>query len=126
MENFQILARGLYRRCPQCGVGKMFTSWAQLAPACLHCGLQISSREPDTWAFMYISTAFITGLFILAMLWAVPSHLWAGRILVACVALVFYLLTWPFRKGFAIALDYLVELRWNNEFGLRFRPDTKK
>ncbi|MCE9626199.1 MAG: DUF983 domain-containing protein [Deltaproteobacteria bacterium] len=88
---------------------------------CAICRLPLASREGDTWAFMYISTAFITGLFVLAMLWILPNNLWMGRILIAATALGFFFLTWPFRKGAAIAFDYFVELRMEKKVGLKFR-----
>ncbi len=74
---------------------------------------------------MYISTGFITGLFILAMFWILPTNLWMGRVLVALLALIFFLLSWPFRKGFALAFDYWVELRWNNDGTLKYRGNTE-
>ena len=122
MKFFSILARGIWGLCPQCGFGKLFSGWVQLAEECPVCGLKLAPREGDTWAFMYISTAFITGLFVLLMLWVLPNNLWMGRVLVALGALAFFLLTWPARKGIALAFDYWVELRWNNDGSLRFRP----
>lgn len=122
-ENLSILCRGLSRHCPQCGQGSLFVSWIELRENCPICGLKLASREGDTWAFMYISTAFITGLFVLLMLFVLPSNLWFGRLWIALAALLFFLATWPFRKGFAIAFDYWMELRWGNEDGkLKYLP----
>ena len=124
-ENLYILRRGLGRRCPQCGKSRLFTGWWQLEDSCPHCGLQIASRESDTWAFMYLSTAFITGLFILSMFLVFPKSLWLGRAIVAVAALFLFVLSAPYRKGLAIALDYLVELRLNNHGGVAFIPDEE-
>jgi len=71
---------------------------------------------------MYISTAFITGLFVLGMFWILPKNLWMGRLVIAGSALAFFMLTWPFRKGAAIAFDYLVDLRFEKKEGLKFKP----
>ena len=98
----------------------MFEGWWQLRERCDHCGLPIRRRESDTWAIMYISTALITGLFLLPMLWLAPTHRWLWRILIVLFALAVYLLTSLARKGFAIAFDYLIELRWNNEGQVAF------
>lgn len=125
METFSILGRGIRGRCPQCGEGRLFEGWVNLVSECPICGLKLASREGDTWAFMYISTAFITGLFVLAMLWVLPADLALGRFLVAAAALVFFLATWPPRKGFAVAFDYWVEWRWNNDGSLSFRKKNR-
>ncbi len=74
---------------------------------------------------MYLSTAFITGLFILAMLLVLPKSLWAGRFLVAGAALLLFFFSAPYRKGLAIAFDYLVELRVNNHSGLAYLTDDE-
>ncbi|HKY64165.1 MAG TPA: DUF983 domain-containing protein [bacterium] len=124
-ENIRILRRGLRRRCPQCGRGKLFIGWWQMEDSCPYCALKLASRESDTWAFMYLSTAFITGLFILSMLLVLPKSLWLGRFVVAAAALFLFVLSAPYRKGLAIAFDYLVELRINNHANLAFLTDEE-
>lgn len=125
MENIHILGRGFRRRCPQCGRSKLFSGWWQLADSCPYCGLALASRESDTWAFMYLSTAFITGLFILSMLLILPKSLWVGRVIVAVAALGLFVLSAPVRKGLAIAIDYIVELRLNNHSHMDFISDDE-
>jgi len=56
---------------------------------------------------MYFSTAFLTGLFIIAMLLTSPESLATGRIVVVGAALGLYLVTMPLRKAIAIAINYL-------------------
>jgi uncharacterized protein (DUF983 family) len=124
-ENLFIFRRGLKRLCPQCGRGKLFAGWWQMADSCPYCGLKLASRESDTWAFMYLSTAFITGIFILSMLLILPKSLWVGRFAVAIAALFLFVISAPYRKGLAIAFDYLVELRWNNHAQLAFLSDEE-
>lgn len=74
---------------------------------------------------MYFSTGLITGIFILLMFLIFPTRMWLARIIIGILALLVFILTEPTRKGLAIAWDYLVELRWNNVSGLRFRPRPK-
>ena len=74
---------------------------------------------------MYLSTAFITGIFILSMLLILPKSLWVGRFAVAIAALFLFVISAPYRKGLAIAFDYLVELRWNNHAQLAFLSDEE-
>lgn len=44
----RILSRGLMRRCPVCGSGKLFSKWFNLAERCPRCGLRFE-REPGTF-----------------------------------------------------------------------------
>jgi len=67
----------------------------------------IREREPDTYLFMYVSTAAITGIFLLLMLFSRPAHILLAQILVVGVAAVTFIVTIPLRKSLAIALDYL-------------------
>jgi uncharacterized protein (DUF983 family) len=80
---------------------------------CEVCGLELQAREPDTWLFMYVSTALITGVFIAGMLWVfpVPANKWAWRVIMGVVALAAFFGTAPLRKGVAIGLDYMVDMR---------------
>src|ERR1044071_8255668 len=57
-----IVRRGLAKRCPRCGDGPIFRRWYTLHHQCSACQLPFESSEGDTWAFMYLSTAFMTGL----------------------------------------------------------------
>ena len=106
-SNRSILLRGLRRLCPRCGNGRMFESWHQLATRCSHCGLRFDLREGNSWWFMYYSTALFTGFIILAMLRIRPQNLWLGRTLVLVAAVAFIVGSLPYRKGLALAIDYL-------------------
>ena len=64
---------------------------------------------------MYYSTAFLSGMIIIAMLLVVPANRWLGRAAVLAAWLVLMLLSLPRRKGVAIALDYLTERSQANE-----------
>ncbi|HET7153422.1 MAG TPA: DUF983 domain-containing protein, partial [Candidatus Kapabacteria bacterium] len=61
------LLRGLHKRCPQCGVGSIFEKWNRVNALCSHCGCDLQKRDGDCWAFMYLTTAFLTGIIILFM-----------------------------------------------------------
>lgn len=81
---------------------------------CAVCGLPLRRREPDTWLFMYVSMALITGLYLIAMLWVfpAPSRPWLWRGFIAASALCLYLVTAPVRKALSLGLDYWVEVQW--------------
>lgn len=105
----QALARGWRGLCPACGRSRLFESRGRIADRCAECGVAWRSREPDTWFFMYASTAAITGLFLILMLLVTPARplLWRGAIALAAVAT--FGLTHSRRKGLALALEYLLD-----------------
>ena len=105
----QALLRGLRRRCPHCGEGALFAGWNRLHEQCAVCGLAFEKRSGDTWFFMYISTAGLTGLLVVTMFLLRPRVLWIGQVLVALAAVALIGLSLPYRKGIAVALDYLLE-----------------
>lgn len=108
------LRRGLRTLCPRCGKGKLYTRWMVLVDQCPECSCEIKGREGDCWAFLFASTAFITGIFLLIILFTDVSQLLLGQILVGVGAGSSLLLTLPVRKGIAIAIDYVLEQRHNH------------
>jgi uncharacterized protein (DUF983 family) len=106
------LRNGFCGRCPACGRGKLFESWNQLRDECVICKFPLVNLQENTWAFMYLSTAGLTGSLVVAMFLLTPSDVKVGRFVVFLVAILGIAGTLPYRKGIAIAIEYLVELRW--------------
>ncbi|MEZ4751197.1 MAG: DUF983 domain-containing protein [Bdellovibrionota bacterium] len=108
------LINGLKMNCPQCGKTPLFVRWGEVHKACAECGCELRARESDCWFFMYMTTAFITGIFILVMVMITPANhnLWRAGFAVG--ALLTIVLTVPRRKGLAIAIDYLVDRQLEN------------
>ena len=104
-----VLWRGFKKICPQCGRGKIFKNWFTLNEKCSFCECEFQSREDDTYFFMYMSTGFLTGLFIVAMFFVVPSNIRFGKLILLLSSLFFFILTHPYRKGLAVAIDYYVD-----------------
>ncbi len=103
------LKYGVRSRCPQCGEGKLFASWNVLKSHCEVCGCPLQAREDETWFFMYMSTAFITGLFVIAMFFIFPMHASFSRYAIAILAILVFVVTTGPRKGIAIAIDYFID-----------------
>src|SRR3954453_5118216 len=103
-----LLRRALKLRCPSCGEGRIFRRVMNFNEfdACPRCGFRYDPRG-ESLAFMYFSTAFLTGLLIIAMLLTRPENLVVGRIFVVGAALALYLVPMPIRKAIAIAINYL-------------------
>ncbi|MHC5111104.1 MAG: DUF983 domain-containing protein [Planctomycetota bacterium] len=121
-----LLWRGLRQRCPQCGNGRVFTRWHTVREHCSECGLDLDSREGNTWAFMYISTAGLTGVFFVIMLLTKPENLVFWQIVLFTLAMLVIVGTLPMRKSIAIALDYLSELLWDNHRDRKVRHDHEE
>ncbi len=109
----QVIARGVRKRCPRCGRGRLFRAWYTLDDACRTCGLTYECYEGNTWAFMYLSTAFLTGLILAAMFLIKPDEIWMGRATVVSAAVMAIIASLPRRKAVAVALDYYSEIIWN-------------
>ncbi len=104
---WRVLRRGFRLRCPRCGKATLYRRWNQLHEQCRVCRWVFFADKVDGMAFMYISTAAITGLFVIGfLLIGFPTN-WGARMLVVGIALVIMVATLPVRKSLAIALDFL-------------------
>jgi uncharacterized protein (DUF983 family) len=105
-----MLWRGLMRRCPRCGGGKLFHRWFRMAPDCPRCGLHFE-REPGYWVgAVAINTMVIGMLFTIVMVvWSaltIPDIPWVALLmaeipLMAIGPGIFY----PFSKTLWVAID---------------------
>ena len=105
------LRRGLRKRCPHCGRGRLFSGWSHIE-RCSVCGLVFERNPGDTWAFTVIGDRLAIGaIIILIYFGVVRSHLVLGLTLMAVVV---GLLIWtsPNRWGAGIALHYLSRVYW--------------
>lgn len=102
------LYRGFSRRCPRCGCGPLFVGWYGALEQCTECGWIYERGDGDTWAFTYISTAFISGLLVVGMFLLTPPNLIVGWSVLVASILVLMIGSMPRRRGLAIAVEYLV------------------
>ena len=100
------LGRGLRKRCPHCGEGRLFSGWSFL-DSCSVCGLVFALNPGDTWAFTIIGDRVPLAVMIaLIYFGVVRSHPVLGvTMLVVLVALAIW--TTHNRWGVSIALHYL-------------------
>ena len=108
------LFRGVCKRCPRCGRGPLFRKWYTLFDRCPECDLEYQPRDGDNWGFMYLGTAFVTGVMVVGILLLTPPNLWIGRAVLLIAAVVVLFGTLPNRKGFAIAFDYVIRRHWDD------------
>ena len=105
------LKRVLKKKCPACGRGILFCAWNELAESCRECGYIYEEEAGDSWGFVYLSTAFMTGLILLPMFLLAPSNLLIARVLLFVLALVVIIGTLPLRKAIAVGFNYEIRMR---------------
>lgn len=105
------LRRGLRKRCPHCGEGRLFSGWSHLE-RCSVCGLIFVRNPGDTWAFTVFGDRLpIAGIVLVIYFGVVRSYPLLGlTLMVGCMALLVW--TAPNRWGVGIGLHYLSRVFW--------------
>ena len=107
------LRRGLRKRCPHCGEGRLFTGWSHLE-RCSVCGLLFERNPGDTWAFTVIGDRLAIGAIIVLIYFGVArSHPVLGLTMTVVVTALL-VGTSPNRWGAGIALHYLSRVYWSD------------
>ena len=106
------LGRGLRKRCPQCGQGRLFSGWAHHLERCSVCGLVYERNPGDTWAFTVIGDRIPVAAIILLIYFGVARSHPAWGIATFVVLGVLLVWTAPNRWGVGIALHYLSRVYW--------------
>src|SRR5215208_3912366 len=105
------LRRGLRKRCPHCGEGRLFSGWSHFE-RCPVCGLVFVRNPGDTWAFTILGDRVPIAVMIVLIYFGVGRlHPVLGvTTLVALMVLLIW--TAPNRWGAGIALHYLSRVYW--------------
>ena len=105
------LARGLRKRCPHCGRGRLFAGWSQVE-RCASCGLTFVRNPGDTWAFTIFGDRLPLGAMIVLVYFGVmQSHRVLGITMMVGLAAL-GIATTHNRWGAGIALHYLSRVYW--------------
>lgn len=110
-----IAMRGIRKRCPRCGQDHLFEWFYTLHDRCRKCSYRYEAGAGDTWAFMYMTTAALTGFIIIAMFLLHPTNTWLGLAIVMITAVSVIAGTLPIRKSIAIALEYIISSRFDHQ-----------
>jgi uncharacterized protein (DUF983 family) len=108
-----VLLRGLMRRCPRCGQGKLFKRWFNFPKMCPRCGLPFEREEGAFLGSLTINYG-VTGVAFFALLvgWMIVTGgqvRWVPLILASVtVVVVVPLLFYPFAKTLWAGLDFLI------------------
>lgn len=107
-----MLRRGLIRRCPRCGGGRLFRTWWSIKERCPRCGVRFVREEGYFTGVYLVNFGFVLAvLFVMMMgvaLWlgsnpgtsAVP-FLVGGTVVAIALPVLFY----PFARTIWAALD---------------------
>ena len=105
-----MFGRGMLRRCPNCGGGRLFRSWFKMAERCPRCGYKFERQEGFAVGAMAINIVVTEGLFavffVVALVATMPDPplvplLVGGLALNLVVPIAFY----PFSKTIWAAAD---------------------
>ena len=116
--------RVLRRRCPQCGDGPLFTSYAKLAETCSSCGLRYRRESGSMTGSMYLAAATTQIFAVLLLLfwifwtdWSEGFFLAIAMPLVLAVCVAFL----PISMALWVAVEFAVDVS-NGEDWARPRP----
>lgn len=116
--------RALRKRCPQCGDGPLFRSFARLRETCSVCGLQYRRESGSQTGAMYFCAAvteiFAAGLALALYFftdWSAPLALGVGTALVLGFSYFFL----PVSMAFWTAVEYSTDVS-NGERWTQPRP----
>lgn len=104
--------RGLRRRCPRCGQGRMFSGYLKQAVTCSHCGQPLEVfRADDAPAYF---TIFIVGILVVPIMLAIERlyhpEVWVFEVIVLPLTVALTLALIPFIKGAYIAALWSLDL----------------
>ncbi|MGI9380802.1 MAG: DUF983 domain-containing protein [Methyloligellaceae bacterium] len=118
-----LLRSGVAGVCPHCGVGKLFSGFLTIAPACSHCRQSFefadSGDGPAVFIIMIVGFIVVAGVLAMEVLYQ-PPYWVHGVVWLPVTALLCLALLRPF-KAILVTLQYrnrAVEARFGND-----RPD---
>ena len=104
--------RGLRRRCPRCGTGRLFRGWYKLNTRCSACDLQFEPNPGDTWGFWVLVDRVVLFVAMVALYVGVTPEGWLLRGVFLVLVAAPLVATMPHRHGAFLAIDYLSRSRW--------------
>lgn len=105
-----LLSRGLRRRCPNCGGGRIFETWFKLKERCPTCSYPFEREEGYWVSAIIVNVGVIQTLFIIAFVVCViataPDVPWAPLLVITGTFNVIFPIVWfPYSKTVWMAID---------------------
>ena len=93
-------------RCPECGKGRMFSSWFVLRERCPECGV-VFMRDPGSWTGSTVVAYMIGSVFFLVLtfgMWVTGNIVKHSEWLIATATCAFVVLIYRFVKAAWVAM----------------------
>ncbi|PRH84979.1 hypothetical protein C5L14_23785 [Labrys okinawensis] len=102
------MRRGAFGRCPNCGKGKIFTSYLKVAPRCSVCGEDLSHHRADDappyFTMLIVGHVVVAGILTCVIETEMP--LWSLGVIFGTLTVVLSLVLLPMIKGAIIGLQW--------------------
>jgi uncharacterized protein (DUF983 family) len=104
----QAMLRGAGRKCPACGVGKLFRAYLKVADHCPHCGEALHHHRADDAPpyFTIVIVGHVIVSLVLTVEMAYRPPLWVHAAIWLPLTIVMSLLLLPPIKGALVALQW--------------------
>ena len=124
---FTVMLRGVTRRCPRCGSGRLFSSRFKIRDRCPRCGLMLEREEGGflgAMALNYLFTAFVWLIVLVGWLVLDLPDLHVPALTITSIAIAAFvpLVFWPFSKTIWASVDFLI-YRTSPDYGSREAAD---
>jgi uncharacterized protein (DUF983 family) len=105
-----LIRRGLTKKCPVCGRGKVFESWFHMHNRCSSCGYTFEREEGYWVGALVVNIAFaeiwFAALFVAVLIATLPDVAWVPLLVIALITngllpVFFY----PYSRSLWMALD---------------------
>ena len=120
----RLFLRALRLRCPNCGKGRLFTSWFRMRARCPVCGIAVERGEEGyqvgSYMFNIIAAELVFAaafIGVVALTWPTPTWTllqYGGIALMVIAPFVFF----PFSKTLFLAFDLVFRPAARDEFPL--------
>ena len=108
----RMLARGLARRCPRCGAGRLFTSWLRLRERCPRCAYRFEREEGFFLGAYVVNYAVVQALLLVLLFSYVAARSAGAEVPLApfvaggvAIAVVVPVVFYPFSRTLWAAID---------------------
>jgi len=113
----QSLWRGLQKKCPNCGVGKIYDRYLKPTTNCNHCGEQLSEIRTDDFA-PWLTILVLGHILVPALLHVernITPPLWVHAVIWLPLATIGVLALLPYSKGVCLGLMWALRLKGDEQ-----------
>ena len=109
---WEAIKRGWSKRCPHCGVGKVFIRFNKPHRHCPVCGYLFERDYGDVWWVLIVTDRIPIAIGIVLVYFGFRVTTWQTAFLFFGSLMIPLVLTIPRRYGLAFAVTYLSRKRW--------------